>query len=328
MDKIVFLGTSAGSPSRTRNVTSHAMITKAGRVWMLDCGEGTQHRIIECKDVKSSRIDNILITHLHGDHCLGLPGLLSSLSLIGSRSKPVRVFGPQGIKLYLDTVLKVTESYITYPLEILELESDKPHQLGVFDSIKLSAYPLVHRVKCFGYVLEETSNPQKVDMEKAAALGITGKLVGQLVKSGSLTFENGTTVTYDQIRGDPKPLKKIVLLGDTSDSSAILEAGMSCDVLVHEATYDASKQEKAIAGGHSTSTMAGKFAHQIQAKKLILTHLSSRYNPQSFEETNGEESSSNKDEDKSEAFNLLKEAQAECPNTVVESANDFSTFTI
>ncbi|KJE98173.1 hypothetical protein CAOG_09171 [Capsaspora owczarzaki ATCC 30864] len=308
MDRIVFLGTSAGAPTRTRNVTSHCVLTRAGRVWMLDCGEGTQHRVLACDAVKPTRIDVILITHTHGDHLLGLPGLLSSLSLGGNRAKPVRVFGPVGVKRFLETAIEVTDAFLTYKLEITELTPGEARELGIIDGIKLSAHPLVHRVPCFGYVLEETVNEPRIDPAKAASIGVTGKLIGQLARGDPVTLADGTVVTFDQAEN----------------------AMCSC-------TSGAMSPEMAVGRGHSTSTMTGAFAKAIEAKKLILTHFSSRYSdgkagqadsePAAFAATR-ETTSAAGSAEVTDIAGLVAEAQAACPDTEVVAASDFAIFTI
>eukprot|EP01135_Chromosphaera_perkinsii_P006654 Nk52_evm56s554 gene=Nk52_evmTU56s554 len=285
LQHISFLGTSAGSPSKYRNVTSHALTFENGRVWLLDCGEGTQHRIMTCPSVKSSRIDVILITHLHGDHCFGLPGLLATMSLhmTGRSDSPVTIVGPMGIKNMTEVNLQHSATVLNFDLQFVELEEfgkehkgTKCRQVGSFDGISVAAYTLEHRVPCWGYILQEPEKRGKINMKKAKEYGLKGKMIGDIVKEGELSIE-GKTIKLEDVSDEARPGKKIILLGDTSNSNEMLEDGRGCDILVHEATFDKNIREKALETGHSTSEMAGEFAKALGAHYLILTHFSSRY---------------------------------------------------
>lgn len=315
MKSVVFLGTSAATPTKHRSVTCHGLQFLNGRVWLLDCGEGTQHQIAKCNDIRVGRIDNILITHLHGDHSFGLPGLLASMSLVaGDGKEPVRCIGPVGLERLIRTSLDLSATYITYKLEIIELEEGKVRDLGVIDGHHVVAYPMVHKVACFGFVVEEPEKPGQLDAKKAASLGAKGKDMGLLKAGKDVTLGDGTVIKAADLLSPPRKGKKVVLLGDTSDSTSLAEAARGCDLIVHEATFDSTLEQKAVEGGHSTSSMAGRFAHSIQAKKLVLTHFSMRYTTAGEGELGVAE--------------LQQEAQKECPQTIVHCAEDFSVFDI
>jgi len=315
MKSVVFLGTSAATPTRHLSVSAHALHFLNGRSWLVDCGEGTQHQIVKCDDIKANRIDVIFITHLHGDHCFGLPGLLATLSLVGGdREKPLHLFGPAGLREFINTAIGVSQTYLTYKLEVVELEPEKVHDLGEIDGYKISAFPLRHKVPCFGYIVTEPDKPAALDARKASSLGAKGKDMGLLKAGKDVTLADGSVIKASDVLGVPQKGRKAVMLGDTCDSSSLMEAAMHCDVLVHEATYDATLEGKAIEGGHSTSAMAGKFAQTLNAKKMILTHFSMRY-------TTAKEGELGVDD-------LLKEAQNECPHTTVLAADDFAVFDI
>jgi len=320
MKSIYFFGTSAACPTKNRNVTAHALQFLNGKLWLLDCGEGTQHQFLK-SPLKPSRIQVIMITHLHGDHSFGLPGLLASMSLLaGDKKENVKIYGPKGIKQLIETNLTLSATYITFPYEIHELEEGKNYpNIATIDDCDLSAYPIKHKVPCFGYVITEKDKPGSLDSKKAAQLGAKGAQLGVLKSGQDLTLADGTVIKSADVMGPSKKGKKVVLLGDTSDSSSIVDVGQDCDLLVHEATYDASKEAKAIEGGHSTSAMAGRYAKQLNAKKMILTHFSMRY-------TTSREVSDNKGKESEEkdltVDDLVKEAQAECGNTVVTAAHD------
>lgn len=309
---LVFLGTSAATPSKNRNVSSYALRNDEGKIFLLDCGEGTQHQFLKTVDLKVSKIEVILITHLHGDHSFGLPGLLASLSLYG-RDQPVRVFGPVGLRAMIETNLKLSATYLTYKLDIVELEEGKTESFGLLHGLYLSAYPLKHKVPCFGYLLEEPEKKGKLNAQKAKELGVTNpKDLGSLSQGKDITLPNGTLIKAVDVTGETRKGKKFIFLGDTSNSDSMIEKGQDCDVVVHEATYDGTLEQKAVEGGHSTSVMAGKFASKLNAKKLILTHFSMRYQ--------------NPEEGQPSIKDLVKEAQLECSKTEVDAAEDMKKY--
>eukprot|EP00045_Choanoeca_perplexa_P004511 m.38761 g.38761 ORF g.38761 m.38761 type:complete len:312 (-) comp12614_c0_seq2:18-953(-) len=308
--KLTFLGTSAGCPTKLRNVTSHVLQFTNGKQWMLDCGEGTQQQVQRAQGVKPSRLAAILITHMHGDHIFGLPGLLASMSMAGGRdasSSPLVIVGPNGLKHYLDTCINLSQSYLDFPVDVRELDATTEHDLGTIDGVQVRAYPLKHAIPCLGYVLTEKTKQRKVDMNKAKAFGLAGPQIGELLRAGHLLKDDGTTITTTDVCLPVEPPRKVVLLGDTCNSDTILEPGRGATVVVHECTLDASMEESAIANGHSTSVMAGNFARRLQAKRLILTHISPRYDSWTL---------------------LQQEASKAAGGVEVLCADDFSEFSI
>eukprot|EP01091_Cochliopodium_minus_P001213 TRINITY_DN11082_c0_g1_i1.p1 TRINITY_DN11082_c0_g1~~TRINITY_DN11082_c0_g1_i1.p1 ORF type:complete len:343 (+),score=88.01 TRINITY_DN11082_c0_g1_i1:17-1045(+) len=313
---ISFLGTASGAPSKKRNVSSYCVSLQDSRQILLDCGEGTQHQILRSKYVKNQKLVLILITHLHGDHSFGLPGLLASLSLTATSTVKRTVVGPAGIKKYLETCIKLSDTYLTFPLDIIELEPEKVHDLGVIEGLKITAAPLKHKVASFGFVVEESEKPKSLNAKKASEIAgckLDGKIFSQLKDGKDVVLENGVTIHSKDVL-DQKPSKKILLLGDTCDSSRIEEFSLNVDLVVHESTLDSKQEEKAINNGHSTPKMAGIFALKIKAKNMILTHFSQRYD--SEENNNG-----------MSVEDLRKEAEEICGKELsVYAANDFDTF--
>jgi len=226
------------------------------------------------------------------------------------------VIGPHGIKQLLETNIKLSDTYLTYQLEITELEHEKNHSLGEIEGVSITASPLKHKTACFGYVLVEPERPASLDVKKAQKIAgdekLNGKIFSQLKDGKDVTLESGVVIRAEDVL-DRKRSKKLVLLGDTCESSSVLSAGKDCDVLVHESTLDSSQQEKAIERGHSTPVMAGKFACELNARFLILTHFSPRYDVQ------------NKSGDLT-ISDLQKEAQDVSGDCKVFSAKDFDTF--
>jgi ribonuclease Z len=308
--KITFLGTSSGTPTRTRNVTAQALTLDSGAMWLLDCGEATQHQLMRA-GLKASRIERVLLTHLHGDHCYGLPGLLACIA-IHERREPVELVGPRGLAELVHTVLRLSESVLPYRLEITEL--DGPRALARRSGWSASAHRIAHRVTCYGYDLREDPRPGRFDLERARALGIPeGPLFGRLQAGEAVTLADGRTIAPGEVCSPPRPGRHAVLLGDTDDPSGIAEAAHGCDLLVHETTYEAAREEKAHQWGHSTTAMAGAFARRIAAKRLIITHFSSRY-------TEGDGDFG--------VDRLLAETREACPGIEVMAADDLWSYAL
>jgi len=308
--RLTFLGTSAGSPTLRRNVTSQAVQFDDGRIWMLDCGEGTQHQLMR-SGLRASRVERILITHLHGDHWYGLPGLLAFLGING-REDEVELIGPRGLRELVDTILRLSVAGLGFRLIIREVHG--PEDLGKRGAWSIHCAPLKHRVPSTGYALSEDPRPGRFHPERAEALGIpAGPDWKRLQQGGTVVLPDGRVATNADVCASPRRGRKLVLLGDTCESSRLIEFGQGCDVVVHECTYDASLGDKARDWGHSTSTMAGAFARELAARTLILTHFSARYDDR---------------ESASSISDLVREAQAECPDTAVFAAHDFAAFEI
>jgi ribonuclease Z len=271
---LTFLGTSAGTPTRDRNVTSQALCFDNGAVWLLDCGEGTQHQIMRA-GIKPPRIERVLLTHLHGDHCYGLPGLLGSIAVCG-RTEPLRISGPKGVGELVRMTLKLSAATLSYELVIDELEARTTLAAG--NRWNVEAVPIVHRVPCFGYVLREDPRPGRFHPEKAKAFGIVaGPLYKRLQEGQTVALDDGRIVMAEMVSDPKRPGRTLVLLGDTNDATAIAGPGANCDLLVCEVTYDSASEAKAVQWGHSTSAMTGRLAEKMRAKNLIITHFSSRY---------------------------------------------------
>lgn len=273
--ELTFLGTSAGVPTKERNVTSMILNLVGIRksYWLFDCGEGTQHRILN-SPFKAPKIEKIFITHLHGDHIFGLPGLLCSRSMGGS-TDPLTLYGPKGLKQYIETVLSVSVSYMTYPLEIIEIEAGQ-----LFDDGELivTAYPLDHRVECYGYRIEEHAKSGQLEANKLASDNIPRGPWMQALKAGeTITLEDGRVVNGADYLGEPIPGKVIAIFGDTQPTPQALELARNADMMVHETTLEAAFAEKANERGHSTTVQAAQLAREAGVKRFIATHLSGRY---------------------------------------------------
>ncbi|KLN47593.1 ribonuclease Z [Providencia rettgeri] len=273
--ELTFLGTSAGVPTKDRNVTSVILNLVGIRksYWLFDCGEGTQHRILN-SPFKAPKIEKIFITHLHGDHIFGLPGLLCSRSM-GGATDLLTVYGPKGLKQYIETVLSVSVSYMTYPLEIVEIEAGQ-----LFDDGELivTAYSLDHRVECYGYRIEEHAKSGALDAVKLASDNIPRGPWMQALKAGeTIVLDDGRVVNGADYLGEPIPGKVVAIFGDTQPTEQALELARNADVMIHETTLEAEFAQKANERTHSTTVQAAELARAAGVKRFIATHISGRY---------------------------------------------------
>ncbi|NMO95965.1 ribonuclease Z [Paenibacillus lemnae] len=273
--ELYFLGTNAGIPSLQRNVTSSALrlLEERGTIWLFDCGEGTQHQILR-SPLKLSKLEFIFITHLHGDHIFGLPGLLSSRGAQGATT-PVTIFGPEGIQSFVETSLELSQSRVNYPLEI------KEHRGGLLfedETFKVEAARLEHRVDSYGYRVTEKDRPGSLDLERLESFGLKpGPLYGRLKRGESVEMQDGQMLHSSDVLMSPKKGRVVTILGDTRPCEQVVPLAADADLLVHEATFMNELEDTAHEYYHSTAGQAAKAASEANARQLLLTHFSSRY---------------------------------------------------
>ncbi|MFD9626880.1 ribonuclease Z [Peribacillus muralis] len=277
----VLLGTGAGVPAKARNVTSIALqlLEERGTVWLFDCGEATQHQILKTA-VKPRKIEKIFITHLHGDHIFGLPGLLSSRSFQGGVDK-LTVYGPKGIDAYIKTSLLVSGTHLKYPLEIVEIEEGIVFEDEQFT---VTAMVLDHGIYSVGYRIKEKDRPGSLLVDLLHQAGVKPGPHYKALKNGeNVTLEDGRVLNGKDYLGTPQKGRIITILGDTRVCDNALVLADSADYLVHEATFSAEETEMASSYYHSTTAQAATTALKAGAKHLILTHISSRYSVEDSE---------------------------------------------
>ena len=303
--EVIFLGTGSGVPAKGRNVSALALqlLEERGATWLFDCGEATQHQILHTS-VRPRRIEKIFITHLHGDHIFGLPGLLGSRSFQGGEIL-LTVYGPKGIKDYIDMSLSISKTHVKYPLEVVEIEEGVVFEDKQF---KVEVGKLEHGIPSYGYRVIEKDLPGTLLVDKLKAIGVPPGPVYQKIKEGhTVTLENGQVIVGKDYIGQPKRGRVFTLLGDTRYCERSVELAKDADLLIHETTFSSSEEKLAYDYYHSTTVQAATVAKRANAKTLICTHISSRYQG-------------------NDSKQLLSEARATFQATYV--AEDFSRFPI
>ena len=267
MFEILFLGTGASVPSRDRSLPCVAV--RQGRsISLFDCGEGSQRQLM-ISPFSFMKIDRIFITHLHGDHILGLPGLLQTMGMSGRRD-PVSVYGPTGLLKALKSMLDACEGELEYELRIEEVEGDEEF---CFESFDVTVFRTVHNTSSVGFVYREHERPGTFNKEKAERLGLIPGEDFSRLQAG----ETVKGVTPDQVIGPARPGCSLVYTGDTVPCSEILNASKDVDVLIHEATYTEDDSELATEHFHSTAKAAAETASKCNVRMLALIHISNRY---------------------------------------------------
>lgn len=270
-----FLGTSSGVPSLTRNVSGLAVKNTQTKSWVLvDAGEGTQHRIQQAK-LPLKYLQAICITHVHGDHCYGLIGLLASIGMSG-RTAPLTLIAPKAIDKWLKTTSQLTELYLPYPIKFVDVTHiQNGYELD--NHTTLTSYPLHHRVPSYAFGITATQTQRKLNTQKLLDIGVPkGKIWGSLQSGEDIEFDGQIFKSQDYVICTQQQVHAIVG-GDNDQPSLLKQACQTTDLLIHEATYTQEVLEKVGASPmHSSAKMVAEFAEK-HIPHLILTHFSPRY---------------------------------------------------
>jgi ribonuclease Z len=270
--RIIFLGTGGSWPTVKRNVSSIA-VKRGSEILLFDCGEGTQ-RQFQQSNLSYMQISKIFITHFHGDHFLGIPGLIQTMQL-NDRDEPLHIYGPEGIAELTDQLL--TLGYFRPSYRIIAHEINDGQEIK-FDDYSISALKVNHKIPTLAYRLKELQRPGRFNKSKALKLGIPeGPLFSKLQKGHTITLSNGEKITPDMILGPSRKGRKIVISGDTKPCDQIIAFSEDADILIHEATFDSRLQDIAKDYGHTTASQAAEIAKKARVKKLFLVHISPRY---------------------------------------------------
>ena len=271
--RVVFLGTSGSVPTMKRSLPC-VVVQCPKNQWMFDCGENAQHQMMAGK-VSFHKKLKIFITHLHGDHVLGLPGLLQTMALM-DRKEPVEIYGPKGLSTFLICTKETLNFGLNYPVTINEILSEgavcQEAEYQVF------ATKSNHAVDGYCFALVEKPRPGKFYPKKALALGVPeGELWSKLQNGETVKATNGKKVRPAEVMGQQRPGRKIVYTGDTKPFEAFSKFAENADLIIHDCTFDDSLAEKADLDGHSTPTQAATQAKSANVKRLVLYHISARY---------------------------------------------------
>lgn len=270
--EVLFLGTAGAVPTPERGLSA-TLVKRGGDRVLVDCGEGTQRQLMRA-GVGINQIGLILLTHLHADHYLGLPGMLKTWQLWG-RSEPVAIYGPKGLESMIGMFRRII-GYTDYPVTYHEIG---PGAVVTLPGYRVEALQTDHRVASVGWALIEEDRPGRFDVEVAKALGVKpGPDFGKLQRGETVEGSSGP-IRPEQVLGPGRPGRKVVITGDTRPCPAVAEAARGADVLVHDSTFTTEAADRAIETYHSTSAEAAKLALESGVKLLALTHLSFRHSP-------------------------------------------------
>lgn len=271
MLRIIFLGTGGSLPTRNRN-PSAVMVNRKGELILFDCGEGTQQQMMRAKTGMMS-LSSIFVSHFHADHFLGIPGLIQTMSFMG-RKEPLLIYGPEGTREF--TELFKALGYFNLKYEVLGIQL-KPGDIVEREEYVIQALKTEHSISSLGYALIENPRPGRFNREKAIELGIPpGPLFSKLQKGNTVEI-NGKLVKPEDVMGALRPGRTIVYSGDTRPCEPILEASRDADVLIHDGSFADEMATWAEESKHSTAGEVAILAKEAGVRKLILTHVSSRY---------------------------------------------------
>jgi ribonuclease Z len=272
--EVTILGSSSATPIFNRNPTSQALNINE-RLYLIDCGEGTQQQMLRF-DVKASRIDHIFISHLHGDHYLGLVGLLSSMHLNG-RIKPLHIYCPPQLKVIIDIQLDYSETTIQYPIEYKFTDATKAEILLDSPDIIVETIPLNHRIACTGFLFKEKKRLRKLMKEKIERLAIPVEYYSGLKKGNDYLAPNGDVYKNDTLTLDSAEPKSYAYCSDTMFDEMYFKQISNVTLLYHESTFLNNMLDRALETHHTTALQAGEVAKITGAKKLLIGHFSARY---------------------------------------------------
>jgi ribonuclease Z len=272
--KLTILGCYAATPRTITNPTAQILEIR-NRMFLIDCGEGTQVQLRKNK-LKFSKINHIFISHLHGDHFYGLVGLISTFMLL-NRQTDLHVYGPKGIKEIILLQLRYSNSFTGYNLYFHELESKESEVVFEDEKVIVKTIPLKHRVYTNGYLFQEKPKERKLNVEAVEKYNIDTVYYRKIKYGGNITLDNGTIIPNAELTFDPEPTKSYAFCSDTMYDESIIPLIQGVDVLYHETTFLESEADKAEKTMHSTAKEAARIAKLANVKQLLLGHYSTRY---------------------------------------------------
>jgi len=272
--EVTILGSSSATPIFNRNPTAQVLNINE-RLYLVDCGEGTQQQMLRY-DIKASRIDYIFISHLHGDHYLGLIGLLSSLHLNG-RTKPLNIYCPAPLKEIIELQFNYSETVIQYPIEYHFTDPVQPQLLVENQDVIIESIPLDHRIPCTGFLFRQQKRLRKLIKEKVEELKIPIEYFSRLKKGEGYTDEKGKLYSNGELTTDSERPRTYAYCSDTLYNEGYHNQIANADLLYHEATFLNNMHNRALETHHTTALQAAEIAVKTNAKKLLIGHFSARY---------------------------------------------------
>lgn len=274
MLNLQILGSGAATPTLSRGVTAQYLNFNERKI-LIDCGEGTQLQLRKFK-VKFQRIQYIFISHLHGDHYLGLLGLLSSMHLLG-RKTDLHIYAPPELEQIIKLQFRLTYVKLNFNLIFHAVDIKEKTLIFEDNSIEVFAFPLKHRITCFGYLFKEKPKERGVIKEKIDEFKLSIPEIVQLKKSNNVTRENGEVLNYLELTAEPPKIQSYAFCTDTKYIEKLKEIIEGVDILYHEATFTHDMKDRAKATFHTTAQQAATLAKNANVKQLLLGHFSQRY---------------------------------------------------
>lgn len=272
--KFTFLGTSAGKPTRERHLSAIGLEFDQDNKWYLfDCGEGTQYQLMK-SHLSIGRLDSIFITHLHGDHFYGLPGLLASKKM-DKALKPLTLYGPKGIKAFIDVVSLVSNKEWGYDLNIIEYEAGETF---TFDKFTLKVLPVIHSIESVAFYIQEYDTANKLDEPKLRSIGLNPSPIYGEIKRGKRVMHNQELLDPKDFMLEPIHGRKIIISGDNAQPDILANSLNDLDLLIHECTYTQEVFDALpVKVLHTTAKELGVAVQTYGVRNLIATHISPRY---------------------------------------------------
>jgi ribonuclease Z len=272
--KLTILGCYAATPRTFTNPTSQVLEIR-NRMFLIDCGEGTQVQLRRNK-IKFSKINHIFISHLHGDHFYGLVGLVSTFMLL-NRVNDLHIYGPKGVKEVITLQLRLSNSWTSYGLYFHELESSGPEIIYEDEKVTVSTIPLKHRIYTNGFLFKEKTGEKKLNAAAMKEYQIEVCYFQNIKNGKDITLDDGTVIPNDRLTFEPVPPKSYAFCSDTVFDETIVQFVKDADVLYHESTFLESEAALAKKTMHSTAKEAAQIALKANVKQLVLGHYSTRY---------------------------------------------------
>lgn len=272
MLSVTILGNNSAVPAFNRHPTSQ-VVTQDGTNFLVDCGEGTQIQMIRYK-IRRGKITHIFISHLHGDHYFGLIGLLNSFNLL-SHKQELHIFAPSPLQEIIELQLKVADSQLCYPLHFHTLSG--PGLLVENDKIRISAFPVTHRIECYGFLFEEKQGKRKLLIEQVRKYKIPITFYSSLQAGLDYITPKGEVIRNERVTAPPEAGKRYAFCADTRYDEGIIPYIYGCDAIYHETTYLDNMRDKADLRFHSTTRQAAEIARKARVKRLLIGHFSSKY---------------------------------------------------